>query len=462
MTRACRLSFVLLTATALTGSPAFADPAADAEIAELKTQLQLLSERLATLEKQQTSGSAPVAAAPRPAVAAAAPSAPSTATAKPAIPGEGEPVVGGSLPGSFKLPGTNTSVKLGGFAKLDAIYDANHAYGAQFANFAAIPLEGSTADRQSGEFNAHARNSRINLTTSTPTSVGDLKTFFEVDFFGSARGNANTTNGEGLQLRHAYGEVGGLLAGQTWSNFMDMDAYPESLDYIGPVGLSFVRQAQVRYSDAWNSNWSYALALEAPNTELPTTGGVDADLSQVPDITGRLVYKDDFGHLSLHGLARRLTATNTTTAAEDSTYGWGLGFSGRIKTFGKDNLAFQAIAGEGLGHYLLESAISGNGNTYVNNDLDAQMVYGGYLAYQHHWTDTWRSNLIFGYSGMDNDVALTGTNVNKEVASGHLNLIWSPVPQYRVGLEYMHGYRELESGRSGDLDRVQASFIYLF
>ena len=34
---------------------------------------------------------------------------------------------GGSFPGSFLVPGTNTSLKIGGFAKWDAIYDASSA-----------------------------------------------------------------------------------------------------------------------------------------------------------------------------------------------------------------------------------------------------------------------------------------------------------------------------------------------
>ncbi len=59
-------------------------------------------------------------------------------------------------------------------------------------------------------------------------------------------------------------------------------------------------------------------------------------------------------------------------------------------------------------------------------------------------------------------MALTGLAVNKEVMSGHVNLIWSPTPNYRVGMEYMHGYRKQESGVDGDLNRVQASFMYLF
>ena len=107
-------------------------------------------------------------------------------------------------------------------------------------------------------------------------------------------------------------------------------------------------------------------------------------------------------------------------------------------------------------------ANSNNGSTFKNGVLETQKAYGGYVAYQHVWAPEWRTNLIAGYTGIDNNTAITGTAVNKEITSAHANLIWNPDPAYRVGLEYMHGYRELESGVEGDLDRVQASFIYLF
>ncbi len=468
----------LLTTTYFIAAPLSAHAAdKDVEIAALKAQLQALSARLEALEKATPKtapvASAPVYAAPAPSSASAqapsvqqrsTPSSPAVttgATPTTTVAGEGQPVVGGSMPGSFKLPGTNTSIKFGGYAKLDAISDLNHAYGAQYANFSAIPLDGSASDQQDGQFNAHARQSRINLETRTPTAIGEMKTFFEVDFFGSARGNPNTTNGEGLQLRQAYGQIGNVLAGQTWSNFMDMDAYPESLDYIGPAGLTFIRQAQLRYTDTLSEHLGYSVALESPQTDFSVTS-TDVNLSDMPDVTGKLTYKDSFGHLALRGMARKLNAGNTTTGAEDEDFGWGLGVSGKINTIGKDAIMFQGVYGDGIGRYLLDVAFSGNGNTYVNNELDSQEAWGGYAGYQHFWSDTWRSNFLAGYTAIDNDVSRTGTGVNKEIMSGHANLIWSPVPAYRVGVEYMHGYREVEDGREGDLDRLQASFMYLF
>lgn len=451
----------LLAASMLTSPmPAFA--AEEADVAALKAQLEALTKRLNEIEAKQKA--TPVAAAP---TTNAAPKPAQTATsATPAggNPAEGQPVVGGSMPGSFRLPGTNTSVKFGGYAKLDAIEDVGGSYGAQYANFAAIPLSSNGASRQGSQFNMHARQSRLNMETRTPTDYGDLKTFMEVDFFGSARGNANTTNGEGLQLRQAYGQVGRFLVGQTWSNFMDMDAYPESLDYIGPSGLTFVRQPQVRFTDTITPKVNYAVAIEAPNSDFTPAVGTDTSMNNVPDFTGKLQYKDTFGELSLRGLARELRAGNNSTPAgtSDSAFGWGVGLSGKINTWDKDAIFFQGVYGDGVGHYLFDVANSLNGSTYVTNHIRPQEAWGGYVGYQHYWSPTWRSNVLAGYTGIDNDVALTGVNVNKEIMSQHVNLIWQPNNTYRIGLEYMHGYREQESGIDGDLDRIQTSFMYSF
>lgn len=461
--------------------PISAFAASDAEVAELRAQLKILSERLAKLESQQvaernahkahkaSSGRHPHhhrAAAPAASVAKApAVAAPQVVSSSaPTVAGEGEPVVGGKLPGSFKLPGTNTSIKFGGYAKLDAIYDTN-GYGNQYASFASIPLDNSALDEQSGKFNMHARQSRLNMETHTPTSLGDLKTFFEVDFYGSARGNPNTTNGEGLQLRQAYGQLGKILAGQTWSNFMDMDAYPESLDYIGPAGMTFVRQAQLRYSDSLNSKTTWSVAVESPHSDFASDIVPETDLtaSDMPDFTAKLQYKDTFGHVALRGMARKLDASDPTGIEEDSAFGWGVGLSGKLLTYKKDSLVFQGVYGTGIGHYLFDVAVSQNGNTYVGNNFDPRPAWGGYAGYQHYWSDTLRSNILGGYTGIDNsDPAFYIAAPNKEVMSGHINLIWNPAPSYRVGIEYMHGFRELEDGTEGNLDRFQSSFMYLF
>lgn len=459
----------LLATTSLLGPTAFAE--SDAEITALKAQLKAMTERLEALETKNketeiltkaTTISVPADNSRMAHESTSKAAQVTTGIPRPAVAGEGEPVVGGSMPGSFRVPGTKTSMKFSGFAKLDAIYDANHAYGGQFANFANIPLGNSPLANMGSQFNMHARSTRLGFETSTPTDFGPLKTFIEADFFGAAAGNRKTLSGEGIQLRHAYGQVGRVLAGQTWSNFMDLDAYPESLDFVGPVGLSFIRQAQVRYTDKINDKLSWSVSAESPQSDITSTVTTNVNLSDMPDFTGKLLYKDSFGHVSIRGLLRHIDEGSTLTASDDGAIGYGLGISGKFLVGKKDSIVYEVQGGDGIGRYIFDVANSNNGSTYVNGTVDTQFAYGGYAGYQHYWNNDFRSNFLLGYAAVDNDVARTGTGVNKEIASGHVNLIWSPTPSYRVGVEYMHGYRKIESGVTGDLDRIQTSFMYLF
>ena len=76
---------------------------------------------------------------------------------------------------------------------------------------------------------AGVRQSRLGVRSSTPTALGELKTQFEFELFGTGVDEGQTT----FRLRHAYGELGAFGAGQTWSPFMDPDVFPNSLEYLG-------------------------------------------------------------------------------------------------------------------------------------------------------------------------------------------------------------------------------------
>src|SRR6185312_6289675 len=63
---------------------------------------------------------------------------------------------GGSFPGSFLVPGTNTSIKIGGFAKVVGIYDIGGRQGDTVA-VDAIPLKGSAPAGLTHGTRLHAR-----------------------------------------------------------------------------------------------------------------------------------------------------------------------------------------------------------------------------------------------------------------------------------------------------------------
>ena len=57
---------------------------------------------------------------------------------------------------------------------------------------------------------AGVRQSRLGVRSSTPTDLGDLKTIFEFELFGTGVDSGQTT----FRLRHAWGELGAFGAGQ--------------------------------------------------------------------------------------------------------------------------------------------------------------------------------------------------------------------------------------------------------
>ena len=114
------------------------------------------------------------------------------------------------------------------------------------------------------------RQTRFGVKTSNPTSLGDLKTWFEFELFGTGVDQGQTT----FRLRQAYGELGHFGAGQTWSPFMDIDVFPNSLEYWGPNGMVFFRNIQFRWMPIKGDS-RVTIAAERPGAS--GDGGVYSD-----------------------------------------------------------------------------------------------------------------------------------------------------------------------------------------
>ncbi len=223
-------------------------------------------------------------AEPAPAPAPTAPSSTASpaaardpAATPPAPPAPAPSGPGASAPaGSLQIPGTNTTLAIGGMLKLDVLFSSTSVGGAggsnagdQFLLPSAIPV-GSQGD-ENGQITFHARASRFFFKTDTPTEWGTLGTYIECDFFQfAAPGDERVSNGYAPEVRHAYARFGQLLAGQTWSTFMTVAALPEVNDYVGPVAAVFVRQPQLRWSQPLGG-FTLDVGLESPESTLRTS-----------------------------------------------------------------------------------------------------------------------------------------------------------------------------------------------
>ena len=167
-----------------------------------------------------------------------------------------------ALRGYFRLPGTGTLIKLGGFIKTDAFYDTNQAgtyYGAY------VPSSFPSSDQpHSQNATVTARASRFFTEFRQPVHQGEgtVKGVLEYDFLG----NYERTS---LRMRQFYAQYKNVLAGQAWSAFADPDAFPDTLEFEGPPGMIAMRQPQIRYTQPLGKRNSIGISVERSGVDTP-------------------------------------------------------------------------------------------------------------------------------------------------------------------------------------------------
>jgi len=358
----------------------------------------------------------------------------------------------------------DTEFTYGGYIKLDTMwsdYSAGASAGTSVGRDFYVPSTLTVGDDDSSDavFDMHARQSRFNFGTSTLLDNGKkINSKIEIDFLASAAGgNERVSNSFAPRIRHAFITYDGWLFGQTWSNFQNVGALPETLDFVGPAeGTVFVRQAQIKYT---TGAWSFS--LENPESTITTAGGsrVATDDASLPDFTARYTHKADWGNLVVTALARQLTYKVGSIDADETSFG--ISASGMFKV-GDDNIKFMLTQGKGLGRYVGLNVA--HGAVLDGDELDAIDSTSGFVAYQHKWNSQWRSTFLYSFFSADNNTDLLSVSGDptESTQSYSANILYSPVKRLTFGAELKHAERETQSGVDGDLDRLQFSVKYAF
>lgn len=443
------------------------------EISQAQAHLQALTARLDALERQQghappgtpaaTGAQATTPPAPPPAAPASARTAVAAAPILPPRDSVADPSTAASRPdsaasptdpelkGFFAIPGTQTRIRLGGYAKLDAIAD-NHAAGdnEQFIP-SSIPVGGP--HRDVAHFGMHAKQTRFSFEARRPTTHGALRFYLENDFFGSS-------DGYQFRLRHAYGQLGNTYAGYGYATFMDADSLPDTLDFAGPGAAGYLLVAGIHHSFALGKGNTLTLAAEDPDSQLAAAGDADISTERLPDISLVARMEREWGHLQLGAVARSLGYDGDGRA--DRTFGGGLQLSGSYTVAERDLLLFGLVGGKGIARYTADLTGSGlDAAIDADGRLRALPLHGGFFGYTHYWSDMWRSNLVYGRLYLGDAGALAGDAFRRSQYAA-LNLIWSPAPSWTMGMEVLYGQQRLQDGRSADTLRVQGSLQYSF
>src|SRR5262249_4851964 len=176
-------------------------------------------------------------------------------------------VTRGMFPGSFLIPGINTSVRFRGFVRLTGLYDFDPIGSRDDFVTNTIPVPKQTGQNA----NLSARYSRIAMETWTPTPFHEwnVHTFIEGDFF---NGPAQAVGGGGnpFRLRFAFIDFGYFRLGQQNTVFMDGNAFPNTVDFAGPRGLVNQRRPGFRMTLPLCDKLFWAVGIEQPFSDITT------------------------------------------------------------------------------------------------------------------------------------------------------------------------------------------------
>ncbi len=316
------------------------------------------------------------------------------------------------------------------------------------------------------------RQSRFGVKTSTPTRLGNLKTQFEFELFGTGVDAGQTT----FRLRHAYGELGRFGAGQTWSPFMDIDVYPNSVEYWGPNGMVLFRNLQFRWMPIRNDRTQLTFAIERPGAS--ADGGVYADRIELQGIKPKFDMPDfswnarlirNWGYVQLAGIFRKiswvdLNRTPTLDLSGDA-FGWGLNLTSNLKFSKKDTGKFEVIYGEGIQNYMndapIDIGVKNNLATAVTPIKGVALPALGVVSFlDHNWSDTFSTSIGYSMLNIENSDAQKPSDFHQ----GHYaltNLLYHPVPSVTIGSEFVFGRRiNFRDGFNVNDYRIQFSFKY--
>jgi len=322
------------------------------------------------------------------------------------------------------------------------------------------------------ETRMHAKESKLVFTyNDTIRMFGEdmpVSTFLDIDFYNGKEGNGLFTHSHQPRIRSGYIDIGNLRVGLGWTLFMDLENFPQAIDFGNSTGEALLRQPQIQYTYHYNKNWSFAAAIENPDsayvrlngtkTYTYTLGGSGSkeSRSSVPDLIVAMRYKNEKINTGLRGVVTHARTYETGKKLEK--YGAGFGWSGGYTFDNKDRIIAHFNFGDGMGRYLHDTADSGFFLDTNDKKLYRHKVFGVVACYKHHWKPELVSNINFGLTkiklhdhilNQDDPVPPTGGDLSDEdknrafkffdkLITVHANLIWNPASNVELGLEYLH------------------------
>lgn len=316
------------------------------------------------------------------------------------------------------------------------------------------------------------RQTRLGFKNYFNTELGELKTQFEFEMFGTGVDAGQTT----IRLRHAYAELGKFGVGQYWSPFMDIDVFPNTVEYWGPTGMVFFRNIQIRYMPI-QGDTRLTFALERPGasadqgiySERIELDGINPKFP-LPDLSAEYRYGANWGYVEIAGILRQIEWEDQNDDEFDlsgNVLGWGLNLSTNLKIGSKDVFRGAIVYGEGIQNYMNDAPVDvGIQNNFGNPDKPIEGValpLIGITAFlDHTWNEKFSTSAGYSMIDIDNSDGMADDAFQKGQYA-IVNLLYYPVKNAMAGVEFQYGSREnFRDGWDTSITKVQFSFKYNF
>jgi hypothetical protein len=366
-----------------------------------------------------------------------------------------------------------TRIEIFGFAMMDMGYQVHQNDPAWFDVVRPTKLPSFENEfGADGQFFMGVRQTRFGIRTESATSLGPLKTIFDFDLFGMGANAGETT----FHIRNAWGELGAFGAGRWWSSFVDIDIFPNSIEFWGPSGMVLTRNVQLRWTPVRSDRSEFAISVERPGGSADQGEYEDrvelegmATRFPFPDVAAHYRRSGNWGHLQVAGIVRRLEWVDQT---EDSlelgggATGWGVNVTSNLK-LGPHVLHLGGVYGEGVENYMndapVDVAIDLQPGDPVTPFVGKVLPVVGVTAFLDlNWNERYSTTLGYSMLEVENTDGQTA-DAFKKGQYALVNFLVHPVPQLLLGPELQYGRRDnFSDGFWSDDYRVQFSVKYSF
>ncbi|MGI9481820.1 MAG: hypothetical protein ACR2OR_05625 [Hyphomicrobiales bacterium] len=397
------------------------------------------------------------------------------------------------------MPAPVTEVSISGYVKTDFIWDFDQDLGPSFNT------EGIDQRAQKDvSFHTHAFQSRFRIQSRTDTSIGEIRTLLEGDFYGD-------TSTDGLfRLRHAWGEWDfmphwTLAIGRFWRVGVDLLSSVTLVDfdansYVGSPSKTRTEQIRLQYV---SGPLTFAFGVQGPQTSNGADNTVAACSSELglqtvretgcqitvgttetaiaipiganptaftrqltnapnlPSFGAHMLYETEFEHgffiggeLQQNNIDRNAegwvgSGTDNAIYGNSSKLGWVASVGANINVTDflelKGHLSVSEglvsrIGGAGGDIWGQETVVVEEDGTHVTKmRVVESKAWGGYVGAHFDATEHVSFNARYGFVDPA-DRAMTGGGIQwSHLHEIHANVMWRPVHQMRLGLEFIYG-----------------------